>query len=265
MPTYLLTIAFDGTRYAGWQRQADVPTVQQGVEEAVARVFGGRFHVEGSSRTDAGVHALGFAAHVRLPRAMDETVLAAALNGNLPQDITVRRVRRVPDGFHARFQASGKRYVYRMIVGRERPPIARNYFHWVRKPVDLEAMREACRMLVGRHDFASFATNPGYERRHGTIRTIRHLHLIRRPRGIDLCIQGDGFLYNMVRAIAGTLIAVGTGNRPASWVAEILAARDRRAAGATAPARGLYLVSVLYSKDVLVGVPSPPPAPPAGT
>lgn len=251
MPTYLLTIAYDGTAYAGWQRQAGVDTVQQRLETAAAVVFGEPVHVEGSSRTDAGVHALGMAAHLRPPRAMPEAALAAALNGNLPQDVTVRRARLVADDFHARFQARGKRYVYRMVVGRERPAIGRNYYHWVRRPLDLAAMRTAAQALRGRHDFATFATNPGYERKHGTVRTVRHLHLLRRPWGLDLCIQGDGFLYNMVRAIAGTLIAVGSGRRSPQWVADILLARDRRAGGATAPAAGLYLVSVLYPKGVL--------------
>lgn len=250
VPNYLLTIAFDGTHYAGWQRQAGVDTVQQRLEAAAAVVFGEPLHVEGSSRTDAGVHAFGLAAHLRTPRAMPPVALRAALNGNLPQDVTVRQVRAVPDAFHARFHACGKRYVYRMVVGPERPAIARGYFHWVRQPLDLAAMRQAAQALLGRHDFASFASNPGYERRGGTVRTVQHLHLMRRRRIIDLCIQGDGFLYNMVRAIAGTLIAVGKGRRPPHWVGEVLAARDRRAGGATAPARGLYLVTVLYPPGV---------------
>ncbi len=251
MPSYLLTIAYDGSAYAGWQRQAGCDTVQERLEDAAAVLSGQRVVVEGASRTDAGVHALGQAAHVRLPRAWAPDKLRLALNGNLPQDIAVRDVRPVGDDFHARFHARGKRYVYRCIVDPVRPALGRGYCHWLRKPVDLPAMRRAAACLRGRHDFASFASNPGYERKHGTVRTLWHLHLLSRPRGFDLAVQGDGFLYNMVRAIAGTLIDVGTGRSPEARVAEILRAADRRDAGPTAPAAGLCLVRVLYPRALV--------------
>ncbi|MGE3172945.1 MAG: tRNA pseudouridine(38-40) synthase TruA [Planctomycetota bacterium] len=246
MLTCLLTIAYDGTRYAGWQRQLGEDTVQQRLEEALAVIFGGRVVVEGAGRTDAGVHALAQTAHVVLPRPFEPRRLLPALNGNLPPDVAIRAVRPVPAGFHARFCATGKRYLYRCITSRLRPALGRGHFHWVRRPLDLDAMRRAAGALVGRHDFAAFASNPGYVRKRGTVRTLQHVHLVQRRWGFDLVVQGDGFLYNMVRAIAGTLILVGAGRMPPERVGEILAAGDRSQAGPTAPACGLYLARVLY-------------------
>src|SRR5262249_55315983 len=153
--------------------------------------------------------------------------------------------------FHARFSAAGKRYVYRTATGPIRPALGLQYRHWVHRPVDLAAMRQAARSLLGRHDFASFATNPGYVRKRGTVRPLHRMHLVARPWGCDLAVQGDGFLYNMVRAIAGTLIDVGLSRYGPERVAAILQARDRSQAGATAPACGLYLVRVLYPRPLL--------------
>lgn len=250
MPTYLLTIAYDGTAYHGWQRQAGYPTVQERVEQAFADIACPGVHVEAAGRTDAGVHAIGQCAHATIERDFPPEKLHLALNANLPPDVAVQRVRRAPDGFHARFFARGKRYVYRVCVSPVRPAIGRSYFHWVRRPVDLAAMRAAAACLRGKHDFQSFATNPGYARTRGTVRTLQHVHLVKRPYGFDFAVQGDGFLYNMVRALVGALLEVGIGNRPPEWLAGVLAARDRRAAAVTAPAGGLYLLRVLYAPDL---------------
>lgn len=251
MQSYLLTLAYDGTSYAGWQRQDGFETVQQRLEEAFEILMAEPVTVHGAGRTDAGVHALGQCAHVRLPDERAHIDLVPALNGNLPRDIAVQSVARVPASFHARFSASGKRYLYRFVDARVRPVIARGHYHWLRRPVDLLAMRLAARHLVGRQDFASFASNPGYQRQRGTVRTIRHVHVMRRPFGLDLVIQGDGFLYNMVRAIAGTLRDVGWGKYPPDRVLEILAAKDRSAAGPTLEPGGLYLATVLYPKTAV--------------
>lgn len=251
VPRVLFTIAFDGSRYSGWQRQSGVETVQEHIERALLSVYGQSVAVEGSGRTDAGVHAIAMAAHADLPRELATGSVLMAVNANLPDDIAVRSVRAVPPDFHARFHARGKRYVYRIAVSRTRPAIARSYYHWVRRPLDLRSMREAAAHLVGKHDFASFATNPGYERRRGTVRTVHHLHLVQRPWGIDLAVQGDGFLYNMVRAIAGTLVDVGCGRLQPWDVRRILEACDRSVAGPTAPAGGLYLLQVLYDPCVV--------------
>lgn len=250
VPTYLLTIAYEGTRYHGWQRQAGQPTVQEQLESAFDAIDCKDVHVEGAGRTDTGVHAIGQCAHAVVPRAFATDRLRLALNANLPEDIAVRAVREAPPEFHARFHARGKRYAYRCLVGGVRPAIGRSLYHWVRRPVDLAAMREAALCVRGTHDFASFATNPGYARTRGTVRTLEHVHLVDRPRGFDFAVQGTGFLYNMVRNLVGSLLEVGYGNQSPGWFREVLLARDRTAAGPTAPPHGLYLLRVLYARDL---------------
>ncbi|MCA8973471.1 MAG: tRNA pseudouridine(38-40) synthase TruA [Planctomycetes bacterium] len=253
MPTFLLTIAYEGTRYAGWQRQLGQVTVQAMLERAFAAIDCPDTHVEGAGRTDSGVHAVGQCAHAVIARPFPPARLQLALNGNLPRDIAVQKVQPVPDGFHARFHARGKRYVYRCVVSTVRPAIGRQLFHWIRRPVDLTAMRAAAAHLLGTHDFASFSSNPGYPRPRGTVRTLQHVHLVRRPHGFDFAVQGNGFLYNMVRALMGALLEVGYGNQPPDWIVDVMAARDRRRAAVTAPACGLYLARVIYAPDLSPG------------
>lgn len=257
--SYLLTIAYHGASYAGWQRQEGFDTVQERMEAACQLLAGEHVDVHGAGRTDRGVHARAQCAHVRMPKQFEPELLRRALNGNLPPDIAVRFVRPVPAMFHARFSAAGKRYAYRFLVNRTRPVFGRELFQWVRQPLDLGAMRRGAACLVGEHDFQSFANNPGYERTRGTVRTIRRLHLFRRPWGVDLVVEGNGFLYNQVRAIAGTLQDVGTGRFRWEQVAEMLRAQDRRAAGPNAPPEGLHLVRVLYPREVLGDGPTTPP------
>ncbi|MEZ5963374.1 MAG: tRNA pseudouridine(38-40) synthase TruA [Planctomycetota bacterium] len=249
----LLTVAYDGTSLAGWQRQVGQDTVQEHLENAFATLCGGRVCVEGAGRTDAGVHALRQCAHVDLPRPWRMQDLVRAVNAHLPAAVAVRAARPVPASFHARFSAAGKRYVYRFLTGPERPVHLRGFFAWSWRPLDVAAMRAGAAHLVGEHDFASFATNPGYPRKHGTVRRIDHLHVVRHRRGVDVAVQGNGFLYNMVRTIAGCLRDVGLGRRPAADLAAILAARDRRAASATLGPQGLFLTRVLYPSEALVG------------
>ncbi len=248
MHGYLLTIAYDGSAFAGWQRQEGFGTVQQALEDAMLAILGEPVVVHGAGRTDAGVHALRQTAHIRIARDFVPDRLLAALNGNLPPPVRVVAVRRIPLQFHARFSAVGKRYVYRTVVSRIAPVFERGRRHWVRRSCDVDRMRHAARHLLGEHDFAAFATNPGYERKRGTVRRIDHLHVVRRGVGFDIAVQGNGFLYNMVRAIAGTLIEVGVGKREPDEVAAILASRDRRRAGENAPPEGLYLLRVLYPR-----------------
>lgn len=250
VPTYLLTIAYDGTHFHGWQRQPGQRNVQEELERAFAAIDCPGVHVQGAGRTDAGVHAIAQCAHVRLSRPFPDQRLLPALNTHLPADIAVQAVREAPPGFHARFHARGKRYAYRCLTGALRPAIGRSLFHWVRRPVDLAAMRAAAACLRGRHDFAAFATNPGYARKRGTVRELHHVHLLHRPGGFDFVVQGSGFLYNMVRNLVGSLLEVGYRNQPPAWLAEVLASRERRRAGATAPASGLYLLRVLYAPDL---------------
>ncbi|MFK7741147.1 MAG: tRNA pseudouridine(38-40) synthase TruA [Planctomycetota bacterium] len=256
VPTYLLTIAYDGSNYHGWQRQPGVRTVQEELEKGLRRIDC-PVAVHGAGRTDTGVHAFAQCAHIELPRAFPEGRLALAINSNIPEDISVRRAIVAPEGFHARFHARGKRYAYRVICSAEKPAIGRAYFHWSRREVDLEAMRRAAQCLRGKHDFASFATNPGYSRSRGTVRRLSHVHLMRRRNGFDFVVQGSGFLYNMVRNLVGTLLEVGYGNRPPEWLADVLNGCDRRLGGPTAPARGLYLQRVLYAPGYAPGAEIP--------
>lgn len=245
----LLTVAYDGTLLAGWQRQPGEATAQEHLERSIARVCGVALPVKGAGRTDAGVHALRQCAHVDLPRAWPMPALQRALNAYLPPAIVVLAARPVPSTFHARFSAVGKRYVYRFLTGHPRPVHLRGFFLWSSSALDVPAMRAAAACLRGEHDFASFASNPGYVRKRGTVRRIDHVHIRPHRRGVDVAVQGNGFLYNMVRTIAGCLRDVGLRRRSPDGVAAILAARDRRVAGATLPPHGLYLVRVLYPPD----------------
>jgi tRNA pseudouridine38-40 synthase len=244
-PTWKLTIAYDGTNYVGWQRQAAGVSVQQLIEDACAPLAGGSSPaVAGAGRTDAGVHAFGQVASVSFDSTLDHDTIRRALNFRLPEDVRVRAVESAAPGFHARFDARGKRYRYRIAVGPVASPFDRWFVWHAPEARDHAAMADAARLLVGRHDFASFQASGGDTAE--TVRTIRRLDLHATAEELVLDVEGDGFLRHMVRAIAGTLVDVGAGRRPAGVMADILAARDRRAAGATAPASGLALMEVFY-------------------
>jgi tRNA pseudouridine38-40 synthase len=247
---FRLTIAYDGTRYAGWQVQKSGLGVQQCVEEAFARLFPARPAVHGSSRTDTGVHALGLVAHVEIPRAefqMPVRKLPLALNAHLPEDIRVLAASRCRADFHARFDASGKQYRYLVWNHRAMNPLLRGQAWHVPGELDVPAIRAAAGRFIGRHDFRSFTANPGYER-DSTIRRIRRCEVRRSGSLLTVVIEGDGFLYKMCRGIVGTLVQVGQGKIAAAEIGKILAQRDRRGAGMTAPAHGLVLWKVFYRK-----------------
>jgi tRNA pseudouridine38-40 synthase len=247
---FRLTLAYDGTNYFGWQRQPGQATVQACVEEAVAKITGQTcIKVHASSRTDTGVHAIGQSAvfkthNWKAPAAS----IPFALNTKLPADIVVRDAIEVCPDFHPLRDSTGKRYQYRIYCSRKADPLQRNRHWWVRRRMNLEAMRMAANYLVGEHDFFSFQT-AGSPRKN-TVRVISELsvncedHLDGRLFTID--IQANGFLYNMVRNIAGTLVQVGVGRETPEWVQSVLAANDRRVAGATAPPHGLCLIEVYY-------------------
>jgi tRNA pseudouridine38-40 synthase len=240
-----LTVAYDGAAYAGWQRQPDRGTVQGVLEEAWRTITGEEPALTASGRTDAGVHALGQV--VGLATASDASVerLMRGLNAVLPEDVVVRSIDEAPAGFHATHDALRKTYRYQLHDGPAPPLFERRYVWHVRgRRLDERAMGQGGAALVGRHDFASFETT-GSERA-STVRTVIALSVVRSGDRIDVEVTGDGFLYNMVRTIAGTLVEVGRGAKPAEWVASALAARDRAAAGPTAPAQGLVLLRVEY-------------------
>lgn len=240
-----LTLAYDGTDFHGWQAQPGQRTVQETLEQAIAAVTGeAQVRVNASGRTDAGVHALGqvvnFYSQTRLPAP----VLRRAINAHLPADVVVRAVEDVPQAFDANRDARRKLYRYVIHDGPVANPFLRRYACFSRHRLDVEAMRQAAEPLKGRHDFRSFET--GWPNRLSSVRTITHLAINRFGDWVWMDVEADGFLYNMVRAIAGTLMNVGRGYWPVEQVARILAAEDRRQAGPTAPPQGLFLLRVTY-------------------
>lgn len=245
MRTLKLTIAYDGTRYVGWQRQENGLSVQQVIEEALQPMCGDDPAVlMGASRTDAGVHAAAQVASVRVRFAHAVTTVWRALNVTLPADIRVLDVVDAEPGFHARFDATGKSYRYRIATDRVLSPFDRWFVWHVPRRCDIDAMREAAAVLVGRHDFSSF------QARGSTVldgwRTLERLSVERAGHEIHIEVGGNGFLRHMVRIIAGTLVDIGVGTRPVASMAEALNARDRQSAGRTAPAQGLVLTEVRY-------------------
>jgi len=241
-----LTVAYDGTAYAGWQQQRRRRSVQQQLQEAWERITGEPARMAASSRTDAGVHALGQVVSCESRTALAPHVLQRALNARLPEDIRVHEVAEAPTGFHATRAAVGKRYRYLIQDGGTPDLFLRDYCWYLPRELDVAAMQQAARTLVGQHDFASFQ-NAGSPRT-STVRNLRELTVARRrdERADRVVIEaeGDGFLYNMVRNLVGTLVEVGQGRRDARWPAQVLAARRRSLAGRTAPPHGLFLVSV---------------------
>jgi tRNA pseudouridine38-40 synthase len=246
MRTLKLTIAYDGTNYVGWQRQANGVSVQQVVEEAFAPLAGGVAPtVAGASRTDAGAHAAGQVASVNTDTPLPVTAVGRALNVRLPADIRVMSVEEAAPGFHARFHSVAKSYRYRIATAPVLLPFDRLFVWHAPEPKRIDWMREAASLLVGRHDFASFQARGAFVRE--TVRTIHRLELREAGAEIQLECEGDGFLRHMVRTMAGTLAEIGTGLRSPASMRDILQARDRRAAGATAPASGLVLLDVRYA------------------
>ena len=249
MRTIKLTLAYDGTDYAGWQVQPGRRTVQGVLEAALEKITGEPVRTLASGRTDAGVHALGQVVAFRTATHLPEEVLRRALNAELPRDVAVRDVARAADGFHPIRDALRKRYRYIIHDGPVRDVFRRRYAWQYPRRLDADAMHRAAQCLLGTHDMASFQTS-GAERA-STVRTICEI-AVRRGEASDRHVlstevEADGFLYNMVRAVVGTLVEIGRGARPEGWLAEVLSARDRRLAGPTAPPQGLVLVRVDYS------------------
>ena len=242
---YKLTLQYDGSRYDGWQRQGNTAnTIQAKLEEVLSRLAGERVEVHGAGRTDAGFHALGQTASVRLPGERPAAEVMAYANRYLPEDIAVTAAEIADDRFHARLSARGKVYRYRLRLGTVPDVFARKYQYRVEEPLDLGAMTRAAELLCGRHDYRSFCANRRYKK--STVRTVTAIELDRQGDELTLTFRGEGFLYNMVRILTGTLLEVGLGKRRAEDMPAVLAARDRAAAGFTAPAQGLTLVEVIY-------------------
>ena len=248
MRFFRLTLSYDGTAYAGWQVQASGRTIQAELEAALLQVTGERIRAVASGRTDAGVHALGQVVSFSSDTRLTADVLRKALDANLPRDIVVLEVREAPAGFHAIRDALRKRYRYIVQDGPIRDVFGRAHAWYFAQPLDVEAMRTAAQALLGQHDFSSFeaAGSP----RVSSVRTIYNLTVERRAgdswERVIFEVEADGFLYNMVRNLVGSLVVVGRGRQEPAWIARVLAAQDRKVAGMTAPPQGLFLVNVDY-------------------
>ncbi len=247
---FKLLIAYDGTRYQGWQVQKTGTGVQEEVEKALRKVFPSVDRIHSSSRTDTGVHALGMVAHVEIPKAdfkMTVQKLALAINAHLPEDIRVLAANRVQQDFHARFSATGKQYRYFIWNARGMNPLLRQYAWHVPHPLNLAVMKAAAKAFIGKHDFKSFAGTRNYEME-STIRTVTRCDVRKSGSTVTFYIEADGFLYKMCRGIVGTLVQIGRGKFSVDDVRRMLEARDRRVAGITAPAHGLVLWKVFYNR-----------------
>jgi tRNA pseudouridine38-40 synthase len=244
-------VAYDGSRFYGWQRQDGFESVQGALEDGLAALLDTVISVQGAGRTDTGVHAMRQVAHFHVDTKLPDDRLRHALNAHLPEGVVVRRLETCRDDFHARFHATGKRYLYLTATTRFRPPYGRAFCNWVPWTLDRAAMAAAARVLEGEHDFAAFG-NAGSVRR-TTVRTVHHVRLVARRERFAIVVQGNGFLYNMVRTIAGTLIDVGKGRLSVADVQAALVSLDRERAGPTAPAQGLYLVRVFYGEPTFRG------------
>ncbi|HEX4132570.1 MAG TPA: tRNA pseudouridine(38-40) synthase TruA [Pirellulales bacterium] len=249
--TIKLTIAYDGTAYAGWQWQPEVPTIQGALEEAIHKITGERLRVIASGRTDAGVHALGQVVSFTTDSSLAAAVLGRALNAELPRDIAVLSAEKVAERFHATRDAVRKRYRYVLHDGRQPDVFRRRYAWHLWERLDEAAMHAAAQSWLGRHDFAAFES--AGSQRITTVRTVYDATVARsasemnpEPNVITFEIEADGFLYNMVRTMVGTLVEIGRGKRSVAWAAEVLSSRDRRLAGMKAPPEGLFLVRVDY-------------------
>lgn len=248
-----LGIEYDGTAYNGWQRQNSGTGVQQRVEEALSRVANHAVEVTCAGRTDTGVHASGQVVHFDTPSVRDNRGWLLGANSNLPDDVSVMWARHVDDDFHARFSATGRNYRYRILNRLERSALHRHRAWWVYQPLDAVRMHDAAQLLLGEHDFSAFRAAGC--RANTAQREVTKFTVERNGDWLTLEISANAFLQHMVRNITGALVAVGEGERPVRWIADILESRDRKKGGIAAPPHGLTLVSVDYPAEA--GIPQP--------
>ncbi len=242
-----LTLAYDGTNYSGWQVQPNAVSIQALIQKALERMLRHSVALSGSGRTDAGVHAEGQTAHFDTDSTLSPFRLRHSLNALLPPDIRILDAAQVPNDFHARYSAKGKIYHYHIHLARESNPMTRLYRTPILGPFDREAFEQAALHFPGTHDFASFANEAHRGAAAlGSIRTLRRLEIFEQSGGLRLEFEGDGFLYKMVRNIVGTLLETAKGKRTSDEIPQLFEEKDRKKAGATAPAQGLFLMKVLY-------------------
>ncbi len=245
MTNYKLTLCYDGTRYDGWQRQGNTQnTIQETVESSLSDILGAPVEAAASGRTDAGVHALGQVISFRAETEVSVDGILCKLRGRLPADIGALSLEAAPPRFHARLSCKGKTYVYRVWNSDDPCVFERKYVYIVPEKLNEDAMRQAASALCGMHDYQSFCS--ARKMKHSTVRTVESIDIERCGNELQFTYTGDGFLYNMVRILTGTLLDVGRGLRRPEDMAGILSALNRAAAGPTAPAKGLFLLRVQY-------------------
>lgn len=242
-----MIVEYDGTNYAGWQRQINAMTVQQRLEEALSKLTKTPVTITGASRTDAGVHAMGQTVHFDTCSGVPDDKFAFALNTMLPEDIRIRKSMPAEPDFHSRFQAKGKIYRYLIHNAPHASAIWRHHRAHVMYPLDVDKMNREVQSMIGTHDFAPFAASGSIVK--DTVRTIYNAQVIRSGEKVMLLVHGNGFLYNMVRILAGTLISVGTGKLEEGAIGRALESLNRLDLGVTAPAHGLTLMRVFYAHD----------------
>ena len=245
---YKMTLSYDGTRYKGWQRlKTSEATIQQKVESVLSRIFGQDIEIHGSGRTDAGVHAKNQVAHFKSAKRIEPKLLKEDLNRFLPEDIAIKDIAFCASDFHARFNATEKTYVYTLWTA-DYPPVFERDFVWdmPNKRLDLYKMKQAVPFFIGKHDFKGFSTD---KTKKSTTRTIYDITFEQDDTQLKIIFRGDGFLYNMVRILVGTMLEIGLGTRELSSITDIFQTQKREKAGETAPSKGLTLDSVKYEHE----------------
>ncbi len=245
MKNYKIQLAYDGTRYHGWERKPNLDMTIQGKMESVLEKLAGEFvEVIGCGRTDAGVHAKEMTANAKFETEKTPEEICAYLNQYLPEDICVLKVSIASERFHSRYHAVGKTYCYTCYVGNLKPVFDRKYVYATGKRPDVEKMKQAAEILIGEHDFASFCGNPKMKK--STVRTVDKIEIVQKGDYLRLTFHGNGFLQHMVRILTGTLLEVGYGKRTPESMTELLEAKKRSEAGFTAPAQGLCMIKADY-------------------
>lgn len=245
MKNIKLTIEYDGTNYFGWQKQNNALGIQEVIEKAIGKITNEEVELIGSSRTDTGVHASGFVANFKTNSNIPSDRFKDAINSKLPSDIVILRSEEVKEEFHARYNSLGKTYVYTILNRREAKAIGRNYMYHFKQELNLGDMSRACEYFIGTHDFESFKNKGSSVKT--SVRTITELNVSKNGDIIEVKVTADGFLYNMVRIIVGTLLEVGIGKIKPEVIMDILQSKDRTKAGKSAPALGLCLKQVYYN------------------
>jgi len=254
MARVALGIEYDGSAYSGWQLQSHARSVQGELQRALSRIADHDVQLTAAGRTDAGVHALMQVAHFDTRASRPEQAWVRGGSTESAPDVTILWARPVPERFHARFDAISRSYLYRILNRPARPALERSRACWLRRPLDAGTMHAAAQVLVGERDFSAFRAA---ECQSSTpVRRLISIGVERRGEVVEISVRANAFLHHMVRNIAGTLLAIGTGDRPVAWVADVLAARDRTLAGVTAPPQGLYFAGVEYPPEF--GLPSLP-------